>query len=122
LRRAKALQNEHGTASYNLAVGPPRIDFLQPWENSGPGQANACLSELTRELSLGHPLYAVELKALGHSRAADDVLFATDDGRVVEVHLTWSQRAERPPWPTHRFYSTVDEWIEQVMLSEHDGM
>lgn len=99
----------------------PKIDFLQPWESVGPDQADAFLSELSRELSPGHPLHDFELKAFGHSRAADDVLFATDDGRVVEVQITWTGRPEQPPWPMHRLYLTVDKWIEQVMPSERDG-
>ena len=95
---------------------------MEPWERCGPWQADAFLLELSTEVSHDHPLHDVELYPLGHSRAADDVLFATRDGRVVEVHLTWSHHAEKPPWPMHRFYLTVDEWIERVMLSEHDGM
>ena len=102
-------------------VTPSRIDFLEPWEEFGPGQADAFLLELSREVSAGHPLRDLPLVPLGHSGAADDALFAAQDGRVVEVHLTWSRRSEQPPWPTHRFYSSVDQWIEQAMLPEHEG-
>lgn len=97
------------------------IDFLKPWEEFGLGQADDFLLELSRELSPGHPLHDLTLQPLGLSRAADDALFAMQDGRVVEVHFTWSGKAERPPWPSHRFYSSVNQWIKQSMMPEHDG-
>ena len=96
-----------------------RINFLKPWEAFGLGQADSFLLELSREVSPGHPLHNLPLLPLGHSCAADDALFAMQDGRVVEVHLTFSGKAERPPWPSHRFYSSVNEWIEQSMMPEH---
>ena len=110
-----------GAKAKMFSVASSRIDLLEPWEEFGPGQADAFLLELSRELSPGHPLHGVQLDPIGHSRAADDVLFAAHDGRVAEVHLTWSRRAEQPPWPMHRFYSNLDEWIEHVVLPEHDG-
>lgn len=109
------------TERYNFPVAPSRIEFLEPWEEFRTGQADAFLLELSREVSPEHPLSDLQLDPLEHSGAADDALFATQDGRVVEVHLTWSGRAEQPPWPKHRFYSNVGEWIEQAMLPEHEG-
>lgn len=113
------LCNPHGR--YNFLVATPRIELLEPWEEVHLGQADAFLLELAREISRGHPLSDVPLDPLGRSRVADDALFAMHDGRVVEVHLTWSHKAERPPWPAHKFYANVDEWIAQSMLPEHEG-
>lgn len=90
-----------------------------PWEVT-PGQGEAFLGELTRELSPGHALYGRELVPLGHSRAADDALFEARGGQVIEVHLTWRGHAEQPPWPRHKVYGSLSEWIEQVMLPVHD--
>jgi hypothetical protein len=97
-----------------------RIQFLEPWEDFVPGQADEFLLELRRELSPSHPLYGLKLLPLGHSGAADDVLFETEDGRIVQVHLTLSQRAEQPPWPRHGIYSNADEWVQQVMVPAHE--
>lgn len=91
-----------------------------PWEGFTPGQGEAFLRELTCELSPGHALYGRELVPLGHSRAADDVLFDAQGGQIVEVHLTWSGHAVQPPWPRHKVFATMSEWIEQVMLPAHD--
>ena len=45
---------------------------------------------------------------------------ALEDGRVVEVHLTWSGRAQQPPWPGHQVYETLDDWVQQVMIPAHE--
>jgi hypothetical protein len=102
-------------------VSPAGVQFLDPWKQFVPVQAEAFFLELTRELSPGHPLHKMKLSPLGHSGAADNALFAIEDGRVVEVHLTWSGHAEPPPRPNHRVYLNADKWIERVMLLEHDG-
>lgn len=99
-------------------VPVPKIEFLKPWERVSPNQADAFLRELERELSPGHPLHGVRPIPLGHSCAADDVLFEMGDGRVVQVHLTFSHRAEETPWPVHSVYSSADEWVQLVMLHE----
>lgn len=72
------------------------------------------------ELSPGHPLHYVNLKALARSVRADDVLFQLDDGRVCEAHLTWSRSAELPPWPQHRAFSSLEDWVRQVMVPDHE--
>jgi len=76
-------------------VASSKIEFLEPWYEFIPGQADVFLTELRRELSLGHPLEGLELAPLGHSGAADDALFEVEDGRVVQVHLTFSRRIEQ---------------------------
>jgi len=97
-----------------------KIEFLEPWCDFVPGQADHFLQELKRELSRGHPLADLDLVPLGHSGAADDVLFEAKDGRVFEVHLTFSRRGERPPWPGYQVYSNADEWVRQVMLPANE--
>ena len=123
LRRASRnlprFEIEGGITMFRVAHS--RIEFLEPWERFAPGEANAFLLELERELSHGHPLHGAKLVPLGHSGAADDALFEMGEGRVVQVHLTFSLRAEQPPFPRHRIYSTTDEWVQQVMLPEHEG-
>jgi hypothetical protein len=30
------------------------------------------------------------------------------------VHLTWTQRSEQPPWPHHRIFESLDEWLRSI--------
>jgi hypothetical protein len=88
----------------------------ESWENVSDEQSAAFLHEITAEMSSEHALYGIGLKAIGCSRSVDDVLFQLEDGRVADVHLTWSQKAERLPWPRYRIYANLAEWMEQVMF------
>lgn len=101
-------------------VADSRIEFLEPWYDFLPGQGDAFLQELKREVSPGHPLDGLRLVPLGHSGAADDALFEAEDGRVFEVHLTFSRHIEPPPWPRCRAYPNANEWIQQVMLPANE--
>jgi hypothetical protein len=96
--------------------------FLPPWEPLLPDQADAFQSELERELSAGHPLHGVALQAIARSRRADDALFQLENGCVADVHLTWSRKSERAPWPTHRVYSSLEEWQQHVMIPDHEDL
>jgi hypothetical protein len=96
------------------------LSYLEPWEEFVPGQAAAFLREIQIELSPGHPLHGIKLTPIAHSVRADDALFQLEDGRVVEVHLTWSGRAQQPPWPGHQVYETLDDWVQQVMIPAHE--
>jgi hypothetical protein len=51
---------------YNVAVAETSIDFLEPWWDFAPGQADVFLRELKNELAPDHPLYSVQLHPLGH--------------------------------------------------------
>lgn len=96
------------------------IQFLEPWYEFLPGQAQKFLSELRAELSSGHPLYGWELEPLGHSGAADDALFRAQDGQVVQVHVTLSGRPELAPLPRHRVYQDLAAWVQEVMMPTHE--
>jgi hypothetical protein len=96
------------------------FSFLEPWRALDPERAEALLREVQIELSPGHPLYGARLTAIAVSRLADDVLFLLVDGRVSNVHLTWSRTAERKSWPSHRIYASFEEWAQQVMIPDHE--
>jgi hypothetical protein len=96
------------------------IQFLEPWYEFLPGQGEAFREELKRELSAGHLLEGLELFPLGHSGAADDAIFEAEDGRVFQVQLTFSRRAEQPPLPRTRVYANADDWVHQVMLPANE--
>jgi hypothetical protein len=73
-------------------------------------------AELQRELSPGHTLFGLSLRAVGRRWDCDDVLFAAEDGsgRVAAVHLTWRREAEPPPWPDSRLYESRGAWAEDA--------
>jgi hypothetical protein len=76
--------------------------------------------ELRTEVSPGHPLHGANLRAIARSVQSGNTLFQLDDGRVCDVHLTWSRSAERNPWPQHRVFSTLDDWVREVMIPDHE--
>jgi hypothetical protein len=96
------------------------LSFLEPWYEFLPGQAEVFLQEIQSELSPGHPLHGAKLAAVAHSGRADDALFQLEDGRVADVHLTFSGRAEQPPWPRHQVYTSLEEWVQKVMIPAHE--
>ena len=97
-----------------------RFPLLTPWQLLSAERAESFLRELHRELDCQHPLYGLSLQPVAHSGVADDVLVQGNDGQVVMVHLTWSGRAEVPPWPDYQLYASWEKWTEQVMRPEHD--
>jgi hypothetical protein len=70
--------------------------------------------ELLREVAPGHPLHERRCIAIAKCEANDDVLFAVGAAGLAVVHLTWSHRPERPPWPTTTFYASFDGFLAAV--------
>jgi hypothetical protein len=95
------------------------FSFREPWQRLNPVQAGCTLREVRIELAPGHPMYGLDLIPIARSRQTDDALFLLDDGRVVQVHLTWSRRAELPPWPSHSIYATLEDWAQRTMIPVH---
>jgi hypothetical protein len=108
------------SAAYNVTVARSQINLLEPWSGFLPGQGEAFLEELYRELSSGHLLEGRQLVPLGHSGAGDEAVFEAEDGRVFHVHLTFSRHSEPTPLPHTRVYSKVDEWVQEVLLPAHE--
>jgi hypothetical protein len=73
--------------------------------------------ELEKELSKGHPLADLPIKIVAKRDDQDDVLVTLgggENGRVAEVHLTWSGRAEADPrWPSTVIFESIGEWLRQ---------
>jgi hypothetical protein len=88
------------------------VVFSDPWEPLSSTQGAAQLErELQAELSPTHPLYGISTRAIARSLCADDVLFEMENGRVAEVHLTWRGAPERAPWPSHKTYEGIGDWL-----------
>lgn len=103
-----------------FVVARTGIDFLEPWCEFVSCQADLFLRELKSELAPDHPLHSVQLHPLGHSGASDDAIFEADDGRIFQVHLTFSGRVERTPLPRFRAYANTAEWVQTVMLPANE--
>lgn len=82
------------------------------WEISDPEHRRFFGEELARELSPGHLLHGLALEPIARADGRDDYLFAAHDGRVAEVHLTFANHPERPPWPGSALYPSLSAWRE----------
>jgi len=81
------------------------------WDLRGDGvleaqQRHALTAELAAELAQGHPLHGQALTVVAQSQASDDVLVAFAGAGWAIVHLTWSHKAESPPWPLATYHPT----------------
>jgi hypothetical protein len=97
--------------------------WLEPWcaaSQMGEQIAQGWQKQLQIEVPPGHALFGVPVILLARGNG-DDALFELLDGsgRVANVHLTWSKSQERLPWPGTDIFSSLDEWIEKVMVPEH---
>jgi hypothetical protein len=104
------------------AYGAMNVVWLEPWAPiEQPEAREAMQAELQRELCTSHPLFGLSVVALAKRYDQDDVLFGLADGRVAEVHLTWSLRLERDPrWPSTAIFASVAMWAEDQMRPLHE--
>lgn len=99
------------------------IQWLEPWGPINDAElARVFEEELAREMAADHPLAKLPLKAIGQHAGTADFLFSVDDGsgRLAIVHLTWTARTERPPWPQSMLFANEADWIENGMRPDHD--
>jgi hypothetical protein len=91
------------------------------WEpvtgEAAEGLARVCRTEAGK----GHVLHGVELRAIARSNRTDDVLFEAL-GKLAQVHLTWSGRAERPPWPETSWFETFETWRTAAEREEMEAL
>lgn len=73
------------------------IEWPEGWGGLVPGQAEAFLAQLARELGPDHAMAAViaagRVRAIGLATGSDDVVYAVEgrDTPFVVVHLAWPQ-------------------------------
>lgn len=98
------------------------IAWLEPWTPiEQPEAREAMQSELCSELCPSHPLFGLSVVALARRHDQDGVLFELADGRVAEVHLTWSRQPETDPrWPRTTIFASAAIWAEQRMKPLHE--
>ena len=91
----------------------PLLDISEDAE-----QAGALAAELQREVAPGHPLYGQSWRVIARALTSDDIVVERG-GEVAVVHLTWTQKPERPPWPVTTLIASADE-LESYVESEYD--
>lgn len=69
-------------------------------------------AELSREVPDGHVLYGRSASVLGRLSCSDDYLFWIGDGRVAQVHLTWTVETQ-PKWPETTIHPSFFVWAAQ---------
>jgi len=99
------------------------MEWLDPWWSTSQMEEHfreSFRKQLESEVPPGHVLYKTPVKLIARGNG-DDALFEILDGtgRVAGVHLTWSRRQQRLPWPVATIYANLEEWMEKVMLPEH---
>lgn len=105
---------------------PEHLEFLTPWEefpgdSGGQKRAANLLSELKREIPSDHRLSSLTLRAIAIRRDQDDVLFEIlgNEEKFVVVHMTWKKEKD-PRWPRTRFFSNWRQWVDAVMIRDHE--
>jgi hypothetical protein len=91
------------------------INLVSPWHAPSASAAQSLIAEAEEEIAADHPLKGMINSVLARSSASDDVLFQLKDGRVADVHLTWSRQREQSPWLRHKIFSNVDEWTVAIL-------
>ncbi|MET4151949.1 hypothetical protein BjapCC829_36505 [Bradyrhizobium barranii] len=86
--------------------------YVEPWRQIIDERERLLLEdELRKEVGDGHPLVGWEIKVFARRDDRDDILVSLEDGRVAEVHLTWSGRKEaHPSWPRTAIFASMVKW------------
>jgi hypothetical protein len=99
------------------------IDFewLEPWYAVEDAAVRTGLErQLSREISPRHALFGQSARLIARRSDTDDALFALQEGRVAEVHLTWSKQAECDPrWPVTGIFESLKAWARESMIPLH---
>lgn len=65
---------------------------------------------LHKEMAPTHLLRGQSVTAVARQIGSDSVLYLTGNGRLAEVHLTWSRQSVAH-WPSTTFYDTVEDFL-----------
>ena len=93
------------------------MQFLEPWYV--PRDLTVLDAQLASELSPGHALFGIPVRALARRQDRDDVLFELLDSssRVAVVHLTHSVNVS-PAWPSTEFFPNLSAWQSERMAPD----
>ena len=78
-------------------------------------------NEVYKEIGSLHPLHGVELKAVARCYSCDDVLYKSENGEYIIIHLTYSQinSKDYPRFITFPTKLSALEYIENEYLLEY---
>jgi hypothetical protein len=106
------------------------MQWLEPWvpiadldwpDSKKVEYSHAWERQLKREVGLQHVLHGEHVVLIARRFDCDDALFQLGDGRVADVHLTWSSSPEGDPrWPGTQVFENIDNWATNVMKAAHD--
>ncbi|WP_051380646.1 hypothetical protein [Bradyrhizobium sp. WSM1743] len=92
--------------------------MIEPWRQIIDERERLLLEEeLRKEIGDRHPLAALPIKVQARRDDRDDVLVSLEDGRVAEVHLTWSGKEADPSWPRTVIFESMDKWRTEANLT-----
>jgi hypothetical protein len=96
--------------------------WLAPWWGIDDESIRSELAkELEREVNRGHPLWGSSPRTvLAKRNDQDDILVSFDNGRIAEVHLTWTRKKELHGWPRTVIFNSLDDWRVQSMIPLHE--
>jgi hypothetical protein len=106
-----------------VAPEPSERLFISPWREIRGHQR--IVDELRSEAGRHHPLFGLEITAVGHKDNTDDYLFELETGpdALAVVRLTWSgQRESSPNSPKTEFFSSWNDWVQRRMLPDANGL
>jgi hypothetical protein len=109
--------------SFGVSGGGRAVNWGEGWSSiDDAGTARNLEAERARELSPTHPRFNVRVTAIGLGTESDDVLFLLLDrsGRLANVHLTWRQGPEPPPWPHTMFYTDEADCSCRNLIEDHE--
>ena len=95
--------------------------WIAPWQPISEKGREAYELELKLEVTPGHPLFEIPVRAVARTGHDDDVLFQTQGhpAQLAVVHLTYRGRREsEPKWPSVILYRDIDHWIMRGMLRD----
>lgn len=92
-----------------------------PWYPiDDPALCAALERQLALEIAQHHILEGKAVRLIARRDDTDDALFALEDGRVAEVHMTWRKSRETEPhWPATAIFSSLQKWAEESMRPLH---
>ncbi|MFJ3833760.1 hypothetical protein ACIPWI_38340 [Streptomyces sp. NPDC090046] len=94
--------------SHDHLLDDDALPLPEPWtQNLDAGVRASLEGQLHVEVGEGHPLFGKSVTALARCESCDEVLFGINDAPApfAQVHLTWRQAPDRPPWPWTEFLS-----------------
>jgi hypothetical protein len=90
-----------------------RSNFPEPWMAVTQFATNL-ENELHKEITEGHPLFSILVRAIAKRINNDDVLFEVDSRTFpfAKVHLMFIGLPEnKPEWPFTEVFKTIDDWL-----------